>query len=120
MLNDKYIYVFVRQDLTIAQQLVHTNHAVFEMAKIYLGSSADENRFRKIPALIVIGMPDEKALYKVGFKLNDNGIANLMWGDDEHPELGNILAIATVPLDLETKKVLSKYLLYKEENNIRG
>lgn len=116
MLNDKYIYVFVRQDLTIPQQLVHTNHAVYEMAK----SFDDVLDKIHVPALIVIGVPNEKSLFKTQGKLLDNNIWHYGWGDEEHPELGVLLTIATVPLDLETKKVLNKYLLYKEENNIRG
>lgn len=109
MLNDKYIYVFVRQDLTIAQQLVHTNHAVYEMAKQHFQHVLEY----PVPTLIVIGMPDEKAMSRVAQKLYDNGINCLIWEDSEHADLGLYLAIATVPLDLKQKELLKDYRLYK-------
>lgn len=109
MLNDKYIYVFVRQDLTIPQQLVHTNHAVYEMAKNFSGYIDHSH----VPALIVIGTPTEKTLMGVFNKLRDNSIPFYAWKDSEHVELGEILTIATVPLDLDQKQVLKDYRLYK-------
>lgn len=109
MLNDKYIYVFVRQDLTIPQQLVHTNHAVYEMSKAYFNEYIDT----WIPAVIAIGTPNEKTLVKVSNKLRGNNIPHFMWKDPEHPELGEFVAIATYPLDLEQKEILKDYRLYK-------
>ena len=54
-----YFYVFVRQDLSLAQQIVQSNHATFEMAK-----SLDPS-YNQIPFLVVIGVPDKTALFRV-------------------------------------------------------
>lgn len=111
-LDDKVIYVFARQDLPVAKQLVHTNHAVFQMAMNYgkgwLGSNEG------IPSVIVIGVPNEKALHRVSHKLafGDRVITACRWFDPMYPDLG-LAAIATVPLSQEEKTALACYRIYK-------
>jgi hypothetical protein len=102
-MEDRYIYVFVRQDLTVPQQLVHSNHAVYHMATGY-------DWCRGTPAIVVIGIPNLKSLNRVAEKMRKENIDCYMWLDPD-VNMGT-LAIATVPLDLEKRAALSNYRLY--------
>lgn len=102
-LDDKVIYVFARQDLPVAKQIVHTNHAVFQMAL--------EVEEQGIPSVIVIGMPDEPALHRVVNSLAAKNVEVRPWVDPNYPELG-ITAVCTMPVTQEERATLSCYRIY--------
>lgn len=104
-IDDKVIYVFARQDLPVAKQLVHCSHAVFEMANQQVYEPG-------IPSVVVIGTPDEKALHRVVKKLQDNSFSYLAWVDPNYPELG-LAAVCTVPLSQEQRPAMACYRIYK-------
>lgn len=99
--------MFVRQDLPIAAQIVQTNHATFEMAYT-LPQSADE----VTPSIVLIGVPDTKALLKVIQKLKLNHIEFSEFHEDDD-DMG-LTAVATVPLSEEQRFALRGYKLWNE------
>jgi hypothetical protein len=100
----------VRQDISVAQQIVQSNHATFEVARRLPASNFDE-----IPSCIVIGVPDKNALLRVCEKLNKHDIAHHTFYEPDF-NMG-LSAVATVPLEQEQRRFLSNYRLWKEENS---
>lgn len=99
--------MFVRQDISLAQQIVQSNHATFEVARRL------PKDFHEIPYLVLIGVPDKNALFRVVQKLQTNDIGHqVFYEPDDNMGLS---AVATVPLSQEQRKVLSNYRLWKEE-----
>jgi len=102
--------VFVRQDITLAQQIVQSNHATFEVARKLDPQNPDD-----IPSCIVIGVPDKAALSHVAERLRRYGIGHQEFHEPDF-DMG-FSAIATVPLDLKQRRPLSNYNLWKENPN---
>lgn len=100
---DTYVYVFVRQDLPLSQQLVQSNHAVFSLATL--------TRQESVPNIIAIGVPDKPALERVLAKLKANQIPHYAWHEPDYDY--GFTSIATVPLTVEQKQVLENYRLWK-------
>ena len=103
--------MFVRQDLTLAQQIVQTNHATFDMAYT-LTQSVD----LITPSIVLVGVPSQKALQRVIDKLKAHRIEFSVF-DEPDNDLG-LTAVATVPLDDDQKQVLQNYRLWNESNNV--
>lgn len=106
-MDDHYIYVFVRQDISLAEQLVHAAHAAYHM-----GSEIPP--LAGLPSLVMIGIPHVGSLAKVRTKLRDNGIAHYIWCDPD-TEYGPT-AIATRPLSAQEKSALTNYRLWKQQS----
>lgn len=103
--DNYYIYAFIRQDLTVPEQLIHSNHASAHMANLY---GIDE-----VPNLVVIGVPHQKSMNKAAHTLASYNIQHYAWTDPDQPQLG-VTAITTVPLSPERKEILSNYRVYRE------
>ena len=86
--------------------MVQSNHATHTMASRAAAYSVDG-----IPNLIMIGVPDLRALNRVAAKLADNAIPHCAWTESDF-DLG-FTAIATVPLTADQKKPLANYRLWK-------
>lgn len=99
------IYVFVRQDLPIAEQLVHSCHAVYHMGRQFYSDDG-------IPSIIVIGVPHEKAMLRVREKLLKHRLYFYEWNDPDAPQLG-IVALATPPLSQPERECLANYRLWQ-------
>lgn len=98
----------MRQDIPVAQQIVQSNHATFEMASRLPASQ------ETTPSVVVIGVPDQPALLRVIAKLEANGIAHQAFHE---PDFGmGLSAVATVPLGQE-RQILGNYRIWKESNN---
>lgn len=95
----------------MAQQMVQSNHATFEMAARY-------GRASPIPSLVTIGVPHQKALERVIRKLETNQIEHYRF-DEPDFDMG-LSAVATVPLDDEQRQVLRNYEPWKERKNVVG
>ncbi len=50
----EYIYIFVRQDISWAEQIVHTNHATYHLSQMTHTLLGD------IPSMVVIGVKNEE------------------------------------------------------------
>lgn len=107
--DDHYVYAFVRQDLSVAQQLVQLGHVMRRRGML---SMQEEG----IPALVVIGMPHELAMHKVATKLTDANIGYNKFIDPDQPQIG-MTAISTRPVSPAEKEVLKNYRMWNEANN---
>lgn len=108
---EQYAYVFVRQDLAVADQLVHASHAAYQMA---IECSVPNNT---IPALIVIGVPDAAAMNRVIRKLNENNLKHYCWIDPDGDLKQGWLAVGVAPIDAKQKEVMKNYRLWNPANN---
>lgn len=97
-----YRYLFIRQDLPVAQQIVQSGHAIEGVVSLYPQEG--------IPNLVAIGVPDVAALNRVLTKLKANQIEHFPWVEPDG-DLG-FTAIATIALNSERKKMLANYRLY--------
>ena len=104
-----YFYIFIRQDLSLADQLCQTNHATFEMAYT-LSQSVDP----LAPSIVLIGVPNQKALERVMLKLQQNHIEFSPFYEDDN-DMG-LTAVATVPLAEEQRAALRNYRLWNEND----
>lgn len=92
----------MRQDIPVAQQIVQTNHATFQMAQRLGG-------FTDTPFVVVVGLPDKAALEATIQRLNRYGIDHEAFHEPDN-DMG-LSAIATVPLT--SKKHRKAMLHYK-------
>ena len=100
--------MFVRQDISLAQQIVQSNHATFELAR----RLPHPQNLEITPSCIVIGVPNKTALYRVIEKLRANDIAHELFYEPDF-DMG-LSAVATVPLGQELRRKLSNYRLWHE------
>src|ERR1700677_1406594 len=70
--------------------------------------------FSGIPSVVVIGVPDKNALFRVIKKLETNHIDHQVFYEPDF-NMG-LSAVATVPLAQEQRRCLSNYRLWREEN----
>lgn len=103
-LDDCTIYIFMRADLSEEDQVVQSNHAIFEMAVLL---TPGEGR----PSIVALdGGSSEKAFAKTLRKIREKQIAHVAYTDPDQPHLG-ITAIATGPLTKEQSLPLANYRL---------
>lgn len=91
--------------MTLAQQIVQTNHATYDMASKLADPSAT-------PSIVLIGVDNVQALQRVIEKLNLNKISFSEFHEPDY-DLG-LTAIATVPLDESQREVMRNYRLWNE------
>ncbi len=95
--------MFVRQDLTLPQQIVQSNHASLSIAQKF--------KIDGIPNLILIGVKDKSALESIIHTLEWFGHGYHAWME---PDGGlGLTSIATVPLDLNQRKIFSNFGLWR-------
>jgi hypothetical protein len=70
-----------------------------------------------VPNIVLIGVPDVRALARVQLKLRDAGITFFHW-DEPDGDLG-FTAIATVPIRGALRDVLANYRLLKHDRGRR-
>ena len=100
----------MRQDIPLAQQVVQSNHATFEIAR-RLPHPLDLDI---TPSCIVIGVPDKQALSRVIEKLRTNDIHHHVFHEPDF-DMG-LSAVATAPLEQSQRRMLSNYRLWREES----
>lgn len=97
-----YTYVFVRSDLSLAQQIIQASHATLEC-----GFKFDEPE--STTHLVLIEVKSEEELIRVSEHLIFNDIKYEMFYECDLP---GYTAIATKPLIGAERKPLKKYKLY--------
>jgi len=102
--DEKYVFVFIRTDLSKEQQGIQAGHAVYGIANVAVHDSGTPN-------LVYIGVRDVGALKKVQEKLVKNQVAHFPWTEPDF-DFG-LTAIATVPLSVEEKELLRNYQTWK-------
>lgn len=101
---EQYVYIFVRQDIPTAQQIVQSNHATLSIASRY--------GIEGTPNIVLIGVPDEAELRKASVILSGNQIPHWEWTEPDF-NLG-FTAIATAPIQGAQRLCLAHYRLWKE------
>lgn len=84
-----YVYLFVRDDLSVPQQIIQTAHAVETMVKESNLDSFETNN------MVLFGVKDYDSLLEVHSKLYDVGLTHTMFFE---PDVCEHTAIATIPL----------------------
>jgi hypothetical protein len=107
-MDHPYTYIFIRKDLSLAQQLVQASHAALE-------AGFEFEKPHKTSSIIMIGAENKDELYNIRDRLERHGIRHHMFFEPDF-EMGHS-AIATEPIkDLKTRRLMSKYSLYKPGN----
>ena len=99
----KYIYVFVRQDLSLPQQLVQVGHACQESGAAY--GCPEECR------LVLIGVADEDALLLINSYLKMENIENVMFYEPDY-DMG-YTCVCTRPVEGDERKLFARFETYK-------
>jgi hypothetical protein len=104
-MDHPYTYIFIRKDLSLAQQLVQSSHAALEAGFTF-------NKPQQTSSIIMIGAKDQNELYQIGERLSKHGIKHHMFFEPDF-DMGHS-AIATEPIDNpQTRRLMRKYSLYK-------
>lgn len=91
-MSNKFIYFFIRRDLSSKQQIIQTAHATQMMAiRAY-----KETGYEGIPNAVLMGALDEPDLLDIKRYLDDNDIKSEMFFE---PDISSYTAIATFPLE---------------------
>ena len=98
-----YMYLFIREDLSIPQQIVQTAHAVDEMGKQHKHSKVTNH-------MVLFPAKHEADLKSISDKLEMLGIEHHMFWE---PDVSAFTAIATRPLIGDERIPLRKYRLLK-------
>ena len=92
-------------DLPIPQQMCQAVHAAYESA-LHLGDKQNG-----VSSVVICSVPDEADLLKAQFRIQESGTKTVLFRE---PDLGNrATAIATEQIDQASRKVLSRYPLWK-------
>jgi hypothetical protein len=107
-LDDKTTYVFVRQDMSFADQFVQGMHA-----HGFVIADCEANDKQGHASICLIGVPDLKSLERVEKKLDALRLCWFGWTDPDNKEFG-VTAIAVEPLSKEDPKrvALKNYRLW--------
>lgn len=97
-MDNHYVYLFIREDLSIPQQIIQTAHAVDDMNKSYPHES--ENY------MVLCSVKDEERLFLISELLKDRNIHHETFFE---PDINGHTAIATRPLKGEERKILRNF-----------
>lgn len=104
-MEPRYCFIFVRQDISLAQQVVQSSHATYLMASIF------KEEIQEIPHIVLIGVPDKSSLDNIMERLIQKEIRFAAYRE---PDFGmGLSAISTVPLNPEQRAMLSEYKTWK-------
>lgn len=100
-----YVYVLIRTDIPIEQQLVQTGHAAWEAGQRF--PKPDE-----VASLIVLSVPGKDELEAASRRLTEHGIDNYLFYEPDF-EMGHS-ALATRALTTQAERdLLRMYPLYR-------
>lgn len=99
------MYVLVRQDISLEQQLVQLGHATAEAGR----SSYNEDH--GIASLIVLSVKDKDALYKARDYLSHRQVEHSLFFEPDF-DMGHS-ALCTRPLNTDERKMMRKWPLWK-------
>jgi hypothetical protein len=105
LMHKPYVYVLIREDIPLEQKLVQASHAALEAGF----------RFEKpaqTASVILLTVPDRKALEAAAMRLQDYGIDHYLFHEPDF-EMGHS-ALATRPILLSKERHrMRKYPLFK-------
>ena len=104
-MGKKYVYLFIRQDLSNPQKVVQSVHSAIEMARFQM-TDQDE-----VPSVVAIGVKSELHLEKEYQRLLGIGIKIFPFYE---PMFNNeFTSFMTVPLEGKDREPLLKYSLLR-------
>lgn len=105
-MHKPYVYVLVREDIPVAQQLVQASHAALEAGFRF-------QQPEKTASLIVLSVPDEAALKEAAARLAGHDIEHHMFFEPDFGPMG-YSALATRPLvEKKDRHRMRKWPLYR-------
>lgn len=105
---EPYTYLFVRQDLSIAQQFVQSNHAGIKAGEEFGNGISKSN-------MVLIGVPNKKSLYEAMDIMGRNDIPFIEFYEPDYEE--GLTAICTNMLfDRKQRAVFKSYDLWQISN----
>lgn len=100
-----YVYIFIRTDISIADQLVQVGHACLEAGKAF--------NYPEHTRMCLLEIKDEEKLLNVIERLTNKGVQlKAFWEPDDRM---GWTALATEPVYGAARKVFSKYNLWTSE-----
>ena len=104
--NTKYVYVFIREDLSHPQQIVQSCHAAIEATSLIPYNSEH-------PHLVLCGVRNESELLKISARLQ---AYNIQFKAFQEPDRNNeYTSIATEPICGNKRKIFKRYQCLKEK-----
>jgi hypothetical protein len=110
---DKFLYVFVRTDMPVENQIVQVAHACYDAGQRF---KTDEYSH----TLILLAVPDEAALLKAYAKIRSKNIDLELFFEPDYPFGYN--AACTAPISALQRRHFSQYFLWRQggEYGIEG
>lgn len=106
------IYVFVRTDLSLEQQMVQSNHASVEAGRLHYRPE------HGIASLVLLAVPNQAALHRASTHLQALGIAHEMFFEPDW-SMGHC-ALGTRPLLDDERPLLRGWPLWKAKAAVEG
>lgn len=97
-----YLYMFIREDLPIPQQIIQTAHAVDELNKEYPHTTRNY--------MVLLSAKDEIDLFRISQELKEKEIFHHMFHETD---INAYTAIATRPLIGDERSPMKKYKFKK-------
>jgi hypothetical protein len=120
-LDDKYILVFVRQNMFPDHQMVHSFHLGFLIGRVVDGYCQKRHTLSGHPIVLVFGKPDEAGVIAAGDELRKLGIEFIQWQDPdskpEHDDFG-LTGIVSEPITKTVRNKLPRFVGWSDKNNI--
>ena len=120
-LDDKFVYVFIRQNMFADHQMVHTFHLGFLIGKSVDGFCQKRSTLSGHPSVILIGCEHEESLFGVLAEMDKSGVEYIEWRDPDskagHDDYG-LVGIVTEPITKTVRNRLSKFRPWSDRNNI--
>ena len=101
-MSNPYMYLFIREDLSIPQQIIQTAHAVDELNKKIRQHGTNTN------FMVLFSSKSEKELFTISEWLKDNDIVHEMFFE---PDIQAYTAIATQPIRGESRELFKNFRL---------
>lgn len=98
-----YSYIFIRKDLSPAQQIVQASHAAMEMGYKHTPTPSPTH-------IVLIGMETQEALVHTADYLTSHNIPHEMFHEPDYDT--GFTAIATRPITGSQRKLFKRYSLY--------
>ena len=98
-----YTYVFIRNDMSYAQQIVQASHATLE-AGVKYDQPADISR------IVLFPLNNEKDLFAKAKHLRENDIEHVLFYE---PDIEQYTAISTKPIFGEAREALAEFRTYR-------
>lgn len=121
--DDKYILVFVRQNMFPDKQMVHTCHLGFLIGQMVDGYCQKRHTLSGHPSILLYGVASEKELDAVHDALVKAGIEHTAWLDPDaqrdHDDFG-VTGIVSEPITKTQRNKLPRFRQWSANNNIHS